>query len=161
MRVSLRSFLLSFFFPSDLFAFSLRKEEIQSMAGQGPNLFALFYDRLRDIKDYHRRHSLAAGTAKQTGEDLLFIPVDDGLFSFFSFFFFLFRRTTKLTNFILSLKSPDTLFTGEEGFGKFLDLHGHYVKFINLPSVKGKAARTYVSYLLNFLQVQRRSETIH
>jgi len=33
-----------------------RKEEIASIGGAGPSLYSLFYDRLREIKDYHRRY---------------------------------------------------------------------------------------------------------
>jgi len=35
---------------------SSRKEEIASIGGTGPSLYSLFYDRLREIRDYHRRY---------------------------------------------------------------------------------------------------------
>jgi splicing factor 3A subunit 3 len=33
-----------------------RREEITQIQGQGPNLFSVFYDRLRDIKEYHKKY---------------------------------------------------------------------------------------------------------
>jgi len=32
-----------------------RREELSLMTGSGPNVYSIFYDKLRDLKDYHRR----------------------------------------------------------------------------------------------------------
>ena len=39
-------------------------------------------------------------------------------------------------------------FTGEESFGRFLDLHEHYLNFLNLKQNKGKPI-DYTDYLMS------------
>eukprot|EP01097_Dermamoeba_algensis_P005330 TRINITY_DN3387_c0_g1_i1.p1 TRINITY_DN3387_c0_g1~~TRINITY_DN3387_c0_g1_i1.p1 ORF type:complete len:566 (-),score=154.82 TRINITY_DN3387_c0_g1_i1:95-1552(-) len=100
----------------------MRKEEIQNLAGQGPQLFALFYDKLRELKEYHRRHP-AASLNDASQSHSLYLPFDE-----------------------------NTLFAGEEGFGKFLDLHKHFEQYVNLRHLKGKLPTTftYIFYVLIF-----------
>jgi splicing factor 3A subunit 3 len=60
---------------------------------RGENVFSNFYDRLKDTRDYHRRFG---GTEELTG------PEDDAA---------------------LARADPVLSFSGEEGLGRFLDLH--------------------------------------
>jgi splicing factor 3A subunit 3 len=69
-----------------------RKDDIASLRGE--NVFANFYDRLKETIDYHRRFS----TDDLTG------PEDDA-------------------DAALALGDPHVSFSGEEAFGRFLDLH--------------------------------------
>jgi len=76
------------------------KEEINSISGQGLGLYSLYYDRLKELKEYHRKFP---NLMPERPEDIL--PNQEEL---------------------------NINFTGEEGSGKFLDLHEFYIGFINL-----------------------------
>lgn len=82
-----------------------RKEEIAALGGQsqatGQNVFSAFYDRLNEIRDYHRRH---------LGAREVEVPEDPDE---------------------LIKEEPWVEFSGEEAFGKHLDLHEFYNAFIN------------------------------
>merc|ERR1712156_1089247 len=111
-----------------------RKEEVAALSG--PNEFAEFYSRLKEIKDFHRRHGgeisvpmstefeelkkLREGSAGgNTGEGA---PIDKG--------------------------EVVVEFTGEECYGKYLDLHECYEKYINLKGVDRTV--DYITYLTIF-----------
>ncbi|XP_073123674.1 splicing factor SF3a60 homolog [Henckelia pumila] len=83
-----------------------RKDEIaalggQSSAGANISVFSAFYDRLKEIREYHRRHP-AARYVDTTDE---------------------FEQLLK--------EEPVIEFTGEEAFGRYLDLHELYNDYIN------------------------------
>jgi len=44
----------------------------------------------------------------------------------------------------------DSMFTGEEGYGRFFDLTILHEQYLNLPGVKGARRITYLQYLDNF-----------
>ena len=100
-----------------------RKEEVAALSG--PNEFAEFYSRLKQIKDFHRRHpgeisvpmSVEFDDLKKLREN----PSDEG--------------------------NNMVEFSDEEGYGKFLDLHECFDKFIN---VKGVEKIDYITYLQTF-----------
>ncbi|CAI2161914.1 8692_t:CDS:2 [Funneliformis geosporum] len=97
-----------------------RKAEIDALSGTSE--FSEFYGRLKSIKDYHRRYP------NETVEplELEFINQskqngdDDEL---------------------------DKLFSGEEGSGRFLDLHALHERYVNLKNVK---KTDYLTYLTEF-----------
>uniref|UniRef100_T1J1H1 Matrin-type domain-containing protein n=1 Tax=Strigamia maritima TaxID=126957 RepID=T1J1H1_STRMM len=103
----------------------LRKEEVAALSG--PNEFAEFYSRLKAIKDFHRRHP-----------NEISIPMSVE-----------FEELGK----IRENPTEETLnmveFTDEEGYGKFLDLHECYEKYLNL---KGIEKIDYITYLTIFDQ---------
>lgn len=70
-----------------------RKEEIANLRGDNP--FAIFYDRLKEVKEYHRK---IGGEEEMTGTE---------------------------GEYDASLRGPDPQlqFSGEEGLGRFLDLY--------------------------------------
>uniref|UniRef100_A0A7N0U659 Matrin-type domain-containing protein n=1 Tax=Kalanchoe fedtschenkoi TaxID=63787 RepID=A0A7N0U659_KALFE len=81
-----------------------RKDEIAALGGQtatGTNLFSAFYDRLKEIREYHRRHPTArvVDTAEEEDE--------------------------------LLKEEPIVEFSGEEAMGRYLDLHELYNRYIN------------------------------
>jgi len=96
-----------------------RREEIASIGGTGPSLYSLFYERLRETKDYHRRYP---GVQAERPEDL-------------------------------HIPEPDIPFTGEEGYGKYLDLHALYTQYINLEKAKKVDYLTYVCTFSKFDQL--------
>ncbi|XXG89988.1 hypothetical protein AAC387_Pa12g1862 [Persea americana] len=97
---------------------SARKDEIAALAGQtatGTNVFSAFYDRLKEIRDYHRRHPVAhVVDAAEEYEAML-------------------------------KEEPHIDFSGEEGFGRYLDLHELFNEFIN--SKFGDKYMEYSTYL--------------
>ncbi|KAJ9507341.1 hypothetical protein QJQ45_006307 [Haematococcus lacustris] len=76
-----------------------RKEEIAALANKD-NPFAAFYDRLKDVRDYHRRFPSMDVTEAENDEALL-------------------------------KEEPTVEFTGEEGLGRYLDLHALFAAFQN------------------------------
>jgi len=103
-----------------------RKDEVAALSG--PNEFAEFYSRLKMIKEFHRKHPNEVSVPMSVEfEELAKArenPTED---------------TTTMAE-----------FTDEEGYGKFLDLHECYEKFINL---KGMDKVDYITYLTNFDQL--------
>lgn len=83
---------------------SARKDEIAALGGQtatGANVFSAFYDRLKEIREYHRRHPSAR--VIDAGEEYEQMFKED----------------------------PGLDFSGEEAFGRYLDLHEFYNRYIN------------------------------
>ncbi|XP_076819996.1 splicing factor 3A subunit 3-like [Clavelina lepadiformis] len=101
----------------------LRQEEVEAIAG--PNEFQEFYKRLKEVKDFHRKHP-----------NEIFIPM-----------------TVEFDELDKARESPtDEMnnmveFTDEEAYGRFLDLHECYMLYINL---KGCEKISYVKYLDTF-----------
>lgn len=122
-----------------------RKDEIAALGGQtatGTNVFSAFYDRLKEIREYHRRHP--AARVVDAGEEYEQIFKED----------------------------PILDFSGEEAFGRYLDLHEFYNRYINskfgepmeyttyldvfsLPEMiprKFKMTRRYRDYIIDLLE---------
>lgn len=101
----------------------LRKEEIQAIAG--PNEFGEFYKRLREIKEFHKMHP-----------NEIFVPMSME-----------FDELNKARDSAADETTVLAEFTDEESYGRFLDLHESYMRFINL---KGIERISYVRYLDSF-----------
>ncbi|KAK4734688.1 hypothetical protein R3W88_008949 [Solanum pinnatisectum] len=123
-----------------------RKDEIAALGGQtatGTNVFSAFYDRLKEIREYHRRHP-AARAIIDTGDE--------------------YEQLLK--------EEPQIEFSGEEGSGRYLDLHElfngyinskfgepiEYTAYLNVFSEpqkiprKAKTTRQYLEYLQKLLE---------
>lgn len=104
----------------------LRKEEIQALSG--PNEFAEFYTRLKQLREFHRKHPNEISIPMSVEfEELAKVrenPADE------------------------NLNMVD--FTDEEGYGKYLDLHSCFERFVNL---KGMEKIDYLTYLQTFDQL--------
>ncbi|KAL5715761.1 hypothetical protein ACHQM5_017537 [Ranunculus cassubicifolius] len=97
-----------------------RKDEIAALGGQGSNVFNSFYDRLKEIREYHRRHpNVHVVDPSEEYEELL-------------------------------KEEPQIEFSGEEGYGRYLDMHELYNEYIN--SKFGKPIE-YSAYLDVFSQL--------
>lgn len=104
----------------------LRKEEVAALSG--PNEFAEFYSRLKGIKDFHRKHPNEISVPMSVEFEELARARDN--------------PTEEMANMVE--------FTDEEGYGKFLDLHECYEKYLNL---KGVERVDYITYLSVFDQL--------
>ncbi|KAH3766311.1 splicing factor SF3a60 [Pelomyxa schiedti] len=104
-----------------------RREEIASIGGAGPALYSAFYNRLREIKEYHKRFPTAMADDNVGPCDLDY--------------------------------TPNVQFTGEEAYGKCLDLHSHYTAFLNLGAQFPK--KDYITYLDTFFQFEDRKLPHH
>lgn len=99
-----------------------RREELAAMSGTLPDVFNNFYSRLRDVRDYHRKFP------DQT--DVVYN--DDG-------------TVMNLEDQILK-EEPIPEFTGEEGMGRWVDLHEVYNRFVNLKLLDGEPL-DYLAFL--------------
>uniref|UniRef100_A0A4W3JYJ7 Splicing factor 3a, subunit 3 n=1 Tax=Callorhinchus milii TaxID=7868 RepID=A0A4W3JYJ7_CALMI len=105
---------------------SMRKDELNAISG--PNEFGEFYNRLKLIKEFHRKHP-----------NEISVPM-----------------SVEFEELMKSRDSPSeealnlVEFTDEEGYGRYLDLHDCYLKYINL---KGSEKSDYITYLSTFDQL--------
>uniref|UniRef100_A0A1L8DH11 Putative splicing factor 3a subunit 3 n=1 Tax=Nyssomyia neivai TaxID=330878 RepID=A0A1L8DH11_9DIPT len=100
----------------------VRKSEVQALSG--PNEFSEFYARLKQIKEFYKKHP-----------NEISVPLSVE-----------FEELTK------SYGNQDEMnslveFTDEEGFGKYLDLHECFDKYIN---IRGIEKIDYITYLMTF-----------
>jgi len=100
----------------------LRKEEINKIAG--PNEFTEFYARLRSIREFHRLRPDDVTKPLSFEFEQMNIMV---------------RQNEDLPNMVE--------FSDEEGYGRFLDLHEHYNRYIN---IKGIERCDYLEFLTHF-----------
>ncbi|EOD28985.1 hypothetical protein EMIHUDRAFT_234356 [Emiliania huxleyi CCMP1516] len=92
-----------------------RREEIQAMSGS--TVFSAFYDQLKLLRDYHRKHNIAPPS--EVYERELLVDVLEG--------------------------ANEQTFTGEEAEGRYLDMHALHEAYINLKGVDKET--DYASYL--------------
>ncbi|KAL7754202.1 Pre-mRNA-splicing factor sap61 [Sorochytrium milnesiophthora] len=101
-----------------------RRVEMEKLSGG--NDFSEFYARLRDTKEYHRRHPNA--TVEPMELDFMSSEQQQQ-----------------------DIDSLETLFSGEEAYGRFLDLHALHEQYLNLPGVR---TLNYLAYLGRFSRLQ-------
>ncbi|XP_010871751.2 splicing factor 3A subunit 3 [Esox lucius] len=104
----------------------MRKDELTAISG--PNEFAEFYNRLKQIKEFHRKHPNEICVPMSVEFDELVKAREN--------------PTEESQNMVE--------FSDEEAYGRYLDLHDCYLKFINL---KGAEKLEYISYLASFDQL--------
>jgi len=124
-----------------------RLKEIESMSGS-TNEFDQFYQQLAELKEIHRRHpnlqveDLEKNYRKRTREEM----EEDRIFGIEA------GLTVAITS----------MFTGEESWGRFLDLNTFHELFLNLKGVRTNLS--YIEYLKSFqgfrhLRRQTKNET--
>ncbi|CAG0882889.1 unnamed protein product [Darwinula stevensoni] len=111
-----------------------RKEEIAALSG--PNEFAEFYARLKGVKEFHKKHPNEACLHPSIFFPIICVPMSVE-----------FEEYSKLRENPTEEYQNMVEFTDEEGYGKFLDLHECYLKYINL---KGVDKVDYLTYLGTF-----------
>jgi splicing factor 3A subunit 3 len=110
-----------------------RQTEIESMSGK-TNEFDQFYLQLAEIKDIHRRHpnlpveDLERNYRKRPRDE----TEDD-------------RMSLYRDNLTIAISA---MFTGEESWGRFLDIHTFHERFLNLRGVRTNIS--YIDYLRTF-----------
>ncbi|KAJ3337284.1 hypothetical protein HDU93_001330 [Gonapodya sp. JEL0774] len=123
-RIQERSrFLLDLYKDED----GSRKVEIAAMSS--PNEFTEFYNRLKSIKDAHRRHP-----------NEVVEPME------------LEFQRRDLEQEELELEG---IFTAEEGLGRFLDLHALHDRYMNLSGVEKLSYVHYIDAFDRFEEIQR------
>ncbi|CAG8549036.1 25773_t:CDS:2 [Dentiscutata erythropus] len=127
-RISSRS---KFLYELYLDSDGARKGEIDALSGTSE--FSEFYGRLKAIKDYHRRYP------NETVEPLELE----------------FINQTKSNG---EEDELDKLFSGEEGSGRFLDLHALHEQYVNLKNVKKLDYLTYLSEFDNFAEYPKENK---
>uniref|UniRef100_A0A2K6FB72 Matrin-type domain-containing protein n=1 Tax=Propithecus coquereli TaxID=379532 RepID=A0A2K6FB72_PROCO len=104
----------------------LQKEELDAISG--PNEFAEFYNRLKQIKEFHRKHP-----------NEICVPMSVE-----------FEELPKARENPSEEAQNLVEFTDEEGYGCYLDLHDCYLKYINLKAFE---KLDYITYLSIFNQL--------
>jgi hypothetical protein len=94
----------------------MRTDDINALAGQRgdkkqSDVWTSFYDKVKEVKDYHRRFSQNQGA----------VPELQSAHWFYERAF--------------EADKTDTLFSGEEEWGKRLDLNEHFVRFVNMNKI--------------------------
>ncbi|XP_026485324.1 splicing factor 3A subunit 3 [Vanessa tameamea] len=109
----------------------LRKEEIAALSG--PNEFQEFYARLKQIKEFHRKHP-----------NEICVPMSVE-----------FEELAKIRENPAEDYTTPVEFTDEEGYGKYLDLHECYEKYINLKGIEKVDYITYLSIFDHLFDIPR------
>jgi len=104
-----------------------RREELGAMSGK--EVFNSFYDRLKDIREYHRKFPDQTDVLYK--EDGTLMGLEDQILA----------------------EEPIPEFTGEEGMGRWVDMHGLYQRFVNLKMLEGEPME-YLSFLDQVRQLE-------
>mmetsp|Transcript_11578 Transcript_11578/g.15763 ORF Transcript_11578/g.15763 Transcript_11578/m.15763 type:complete len:501 (+) Transcript_11578:114-1616(+) len=99
-----------------------RRDEIAAIAGT--NVFSAFYERVAEVRTYHKRYPSSSFYVKEDPFDLL-------------------------------KEDPKVDFTGEESFGRCLDLHALYSEFINSKFGRPMEYFEYLQLLTEFSSIPR------
>ncbi|UYV64273.1 SF3A3 [Cordylochernes scorpioides] len=109
----------------------LRMEEIASL--QGPSEFVEFYTKVKNIKDFYRKHP-----------NEICVPMSVE-----------FEELNKIRENPTEDSQNLVEFTDEEGYGKFLDLHECYDKYLNLKEIRKTDYLTYLSIFDQLFEIPR------
>jgi len=82
---------------------SSRKDELSGMLGTGPQIYSVFYDKVKELRNYYRQFP---SVQPDRPEERVYFEV------------------------------PIPAFSGEESYGRYLDLHEHHSRFLNLRDVR-------------------------
>ena len=114
----------------------VRSAEVEKLGGT--TQFSTFYERLKDIKDYHRGHPTAETTEPPDDDDVLATQVRHTV----TWPTWRHRGTLcRLRATLRLLVQEDLQFTGEEMYGRYLDLHEFYHAYINLAHKARRGAK--------------------
>eukprot|EP00931_Biecheleriopsis_adriatica_P103544 TRINITY_DN78367_c0_g1_i1.p1 TRINITY_DN78367_c0_g1~~TRINITY_DN78367_c0_g1_i1.p1 ORF type:complete len:530 (-),score=185.31 TRINITY_DN78367_c0_g1_i1:64-1653(-) len=93
----------------------MRTDDINSLAGQrgdkkGGDVWTSFYDKVKEVKDYHRRFSVNQGMPELQNSEWFYKNAMEN-------------------------DKTDALFSGEEELGKRVDMHDLFVTYLNLKKI--------------------------
>ena len=111
----------------------LLSDELQLIRGGNPAMFSSFYETLNSTKEYHQRFpDQSLSLVSSSSSD----PKNSNM---------TFKSTIEL---LTNEKSLNISFSGEEIFGKYLDLNYYYYLFLNIPNNTIKKENLdYIQYL--------------
>lgn len=116
-----------------------RKAEVAALSG--PNEFSEFYTRLKQIKEFYKKHPNEISVPLQVEFDELSKAYGSGTNG---------NVTTNNGGGSTAVNDPENLlveFSDEEGFGRYLDLHECYGQYLN---IRGVEKHDYIQYLMTF-----------
>mmetsp|Transcript_49554 Transcript_49554/g.114833 ORF Transcript_49554/g.114833 Transcript_49554/m.114833 type:complete len:530 (+) Transcript_49554:87-1676(+) len=93
----------------------MRTDDINALAGQRGDkkqgdVWTSFYDKVKEVKDYHRRFSINQGLPELQNAEWFYHRAFEA-------------------------DKTETLFSGEEDLGRRVDMHEHFVKYINIKKI--------------------------
>jgi len=93
----------------------MRSDDINALAGQRSDkkqgdVWTSFYDKVKEVKDYHRRFSINQGLPELQNSEWFY------------------QRA-------IEADRSEKLFSGEEDFGKHVDIHELFVKYLNIKRI--------------------------
>ncbi|KAG0003836.1 hypothetical protein BGZ80_005727, partial [Entomortierella chlamydospora] len=108
-----------------------RKKEMDAISGT--NEFGEFYNRLKKVKDHHRRYPNEAVEPMELE--------------------FMDQQPTEA-----KMEALDEMFSGEEAGGRYLDLHEIHEQYMNLKSLKRTNYLGYLSEFTLFEEIQKKDK---
>lgn len=106
-----------------------RKEENNAMQGTGAQVYSIFYDKVKDVRNYHRQFP---NVKAERPEERVYTDIESKF------------------HLIQLLILPVPPFTSEEGNGKYLDLHEIHQKYLNLKSAHKMDYYSFLDYFYRF-----------
>lgn len=93
----------------------MKTDDVNALAGQRSDkkpgdVWTSFYDKVKEVKDYHRRFSVNQGLPELQNAEWFY------------------QRAFEADR-------SDTLFSGEEDLGKRVDMQEHFIKFLNIKKI--------------------------
>lgn len=93
----------------------MRTDDINALAGQrgdkkAGDVWTSFYDKVKEVKDYHRRFSVNQGLPEMQNAEWFY------------------QRA-------FEADKSTTIFSGEEDFGRRVDMHEHFVQYVNIKKI--------------------------
>uniref|UniRef100_A0A7S1SF15 Matrin-type domain-containing protein n=1 Tax=Alexandrium catenella TaxID=2925 RepID=A0A7S1SF15_ALECA len=93
----------------------MRTDDINALAGQRGDkkqgdVWTSFYDKVKEVKDYHRRFSINQGLPEMQNSEWFYHRAFEA-------------------------EKSGKLFSGEEDFGRRVDMHEHFVTYINIKKI--------------------------
>lgn len=101
----------------------MRADDINALAGQRGDkkqgdVWTSFYDKVKEVKDYHRRFSINQGLPELQNSEWFYHRAYEA-------------------------DKSGSLFSGEEDFGRRVDMHEHFIKYINIKKVTAQRKQKF------------------
>lgn len=101
----------------------MRSDDINALAGQRGDkktgdVWTSFYDKVKEVKDYHRRFSVNSGLPELQNAEWFY------------------QRAFEADR-------SESLFSGEEDMGKRVDMNEHFVKYLNIKKIRSHRTQRF------------------
>mmetsp|Transcript_72017 Transcript_72017/g.198735 ORF Transcript_72017/g.198735 Transcript_72017/m.198735 type:complete len:528 (+) Transcript_72017:84-1667(+) len=113
----------------------MRTDDINALAGQRGDkkqgdVWTSFYDKVKEVKDYHRRFSINQGLPELQNAEWFYHRAFEA-------------------------DKTDTLFSGEEDLGRRVDMHEHFVRYVNIKKIATHRRQRFRE--MTFARMKRRT----